>query len=57
LNKTVSEALKLGADKQLEEIANYFLTVSDDPAIVQRAQLLQARYGQLEHFSKLNQQN
>jgi CheY-like chemotaxis protein len=51
LNKTVSEALKLRTAKQLEEIANYFLTVSDDPALVQRANLLQKCSGQLEQLS------
>jgi two-component system response regulator len=58
LNKTVSEALKLRAAKQLEEIANYFLTVSDDPALVQRASLLKECSGWPEHScSKSNQQN
>ena len=57
LNKTVSETLKLRAAKQLEEIVNYFLRVSDDLALVQRVKLLQERFGQLEQLSKVNQQN
>jgi hypothetical protein len=47
LNQSVSEALKLRAAKQLEEIANYFVTVSGDPALVQRAKLLQEFAGRL----------